>query len=72
MLGVIVHQWECNYLCKFNKAVVGIRCLLTRPIGRGHDLTELTDGHEHAFFVVLHSTHEDASQVLHQLNLERR
>lgn len=59
-----------KHLCKFNKAVVGIHRLLTRPIRRGHDLTEVTDGHEHAFFVVLHSTHEDASQLLHQLNLK--
>lgn len=58
------------YLCKFNKAAVGVHPLLTRPILIGHDLTEVTDGHEHTFFIVLHRTHEDAGQVLHELNLK--
>lgn len=54
-----------KYLCKFNKAVVGINPLLTCPILIGHDLAEVTDGHQHAFFIVLHCAHEDVSQVLH-------
>lgn len=59
-----------EYLCKFNEAVVGVPPLLTCPILTGHDLAEVTDGHEDAFFIVLHRAHEDISQVLHQLNLK--
>lgn len=60
------------YLCEFNKAVVGVLSLLICPISTGHDLTEVTDGHEDTFFIVLHGAHEDISQVLHQLNLKMK
>lgn len=63
------HKKACvKYLRKFSKAVVGVPPLLG-PILTGHDLAEVADGHEDTFFVVLHRTHEDISQVLHQLNL---
>lgn len=58
-----------KYLSKINKAVVGVRPLGTCPILIGHDLAEVTYGYEHPFFIVLHCTHEDVSQILHQLNL---
>lgn len=54
------------YLCKFNKAVVRLLICLTFI---GHNLTQLTDRHEHSFFIVLHRAHDDTSQVLHQLHL---
>lgn len=59
-----------TYLCKFNEAVVGVPLLLICPIFTGHNLADVTDGHEDTFFIVLHRTHEDISQVLHQLNLK--
>lgn len=72
--GCVLEKWKSQrgcvkYLCKFNKAVVGVPPFLICPILLGHDLAEVTDGHVDTFFVVLHRAHEDISQVLHQLNL---
>lgn len=58
------------YPCKFNKAVVGLRPLLICLSLIGHDTADLLDRHEHTFFIVLHRSHKDVCQVLHQLNLK--
>lgn len=68
-VSLVLSEVCVPYLCKFNKAVVSLRPHLILSL-IGHDITDLLERHEHTFFIVLHRSHDDVCQVLHQLNLK--